>query len=489
MKSPQAIPPLLAILLAMASAAPADEAEPSIIRFASPNRDQLTGSLESIGEDRLVWRSPLLARPTPFFLKDVLELTLPTVIPKSDADHEATLTLEPQPEDEAPPRIKGQLVAVTDDKVILDTWYAGRMEFRRSMIKSVDIEDRASLVFSGPTGLDGWIQPAKGKPAWTFDRGSLRITSAAGTTTGKPIGRNLELPESCSVRFDVAWSGSLYLGLNLFTDAEDPSPSRGYYLACQSGFMMISRLNSMMGGGGDHFGVPEFRENEKVNIEVRANRRTGDVALYVNGRIITNWKDAEGGKGKFDGGIQFSSITQSGDTRQELAISKIKIATWDGVLENAPPGNMGMVLGGWRGGGQGDVKPEPKKEDSETAADSGRMKLRNGDSIAGEVTAITDGVMHVKTPFAEVKLPVARVRNIMLKPADLERPIRRNGDVRAWFPDGVSIVFHLDSLGKDTITGSSQTFGRAEFKLAAFNRIDFNIHDPRITDLRANEKP
>ena len=135
----------------------------------------------------------------------------------------------------------------------------------------------------------------------------------------------------------------------------------------------------------------------------------------------------------------------------------------------------------------GDAKPEVKEKPKDKADEAGRMKLRNGDSISGEVTKIADGVMHVKTPFAEVKLPVSRVRNIMLKPASLEEPIRRNGDVRAWFPDGSSIVFRLEGTSKEAITGSSQTFGKAEFKTTAFNRLEFNIHDPKINDLRAEQ--
>ena len=131
--------------------------------------------------------------------------------------------------------------------------------------------------------------------------------------------------------------------------------------------------------------------------------------------------------------------------------------------------------------------PEPKPEPKAKPADDGRMKLRNGDSIGGEVTSIVDGVISIKTPFAEVKLPVARVRNIILKPAPLEEPIRRNGDVRAWFGDGSSIVFCFDAMSRDVITGHSQTFGSASFKLAAFNRIEFNIYDPQIADLRAKQ--
>lgn len=482
MKSPQAILPIVCAF-AFAHAAAAVEDAAAFIRFANPNLDQLSGSLESVGEDRLVWRSPVLEQPTPFFLKDVFELSLPTVIPEFKADHEATLTFEAQPEDSTPPRIKGQLVAVTNDKIVLDTWFAGRMEFRRSMVKSVDIEDHASLIYSGPTGLDGWVQPGK-DASWTFDRGALKNTSA------KPIGRNLDLPDSFSLTFDLAWSGALNFNLTLLCNAEELSPKRGYHFNCQSGFMMVRRLNSEL-GGADHFGVPEFRENEKLTLEVRVNRKTGDIAIYVNGRIITNWKDAEGGKGKFDNGIQFSTASGNqfspGSRSGKMGISKIKVATWDGVLEEAPPGNPGLNFGGWGGRGGAKVEPDPKTDEPAANPESGRMKLRNGDSIAGEVTAIADGIMHVKTPFADVKLPVARVRNIMLKPADLERPIRRNGDIRAWFPDGSSIVFRLDSLGKDTITGSSQTFGEAEFKLTAFNRIDFNIHAPKVNDLRKAE--
>ena len=113
------------------------------------------------------------------------------------------------------------------------------------------------------------------------------------------------------------------------------------------------------------------------------------------------------------------------------------------------------------------------------------MELANGDSLDGEVVSITDGVITVKTPLGEVKVPVARLRTVALKKVDLERCKRRNGDIRAWFTDGSSIVFRLDGVGDGTLTGSSQNFGTATFKIAAFNRIEFNIYDPDLEDKRA----
>jgi uncharacterized protein YjbI with pentapeptide repeats len=116
------------------------------------------------------------------------------------------------------------------------------------------------------------------------------------------------------------------------------------------------------------------------------------------------------------------------------------------------------------------------------------MELANGDSLDGEVVSIADGVMVMKTPLGEVKLPVARLRTVALKKADLERCKRRNGDIRGWFADGSSMVFRLDGVADATLLGSSQNFGGATFKLAAFSRIEFNIHDPELEDKRSTSE-
>ena len=99
--------------------------------------------------------------------------------------------------------------------------------------------------------------------------------------------------------------------------------------------------------------------------------------------------------------------------------------------------------------------------------------------------SIIDGVINVKTPFREVKLPIEAVRSVALKPVELERCKRENGDVRAWFPDGSSMVFRLDRLIGNKISGSSQNFGKAEFEISAFNRIEFNIYDQNLQEIRA----
>ena len=458
---------------------------PSFIRFANKGMDQLSGTLGTLTTDQIVWNSPILEKSTPFWLKSVLEVTLPTSLPEFDATHEATLTLMNGNS------VRGQIAAVTDDTITLDTWYAGRLSFRRVMVREVTIDARPTLVFSGPTGLDGWTQSTK-TAAWTYDYGSLRMAQlpanengAMRTGASRGIGRDVGLPDECIIGFDLAWRGSLMLNFNFFSDdVSSDSPACGYQISCQGSYASIRRQNATM-QFGDVANIPEFKENEKARIEVRVSRKSGNICFYINGRFAALWKDPGVAKAKLGKCIQF---VQHGS--ESLRISGIKVALWDGVLdefsdENAAMLGMGMGMGLRLQRGQ--LKEEPKPEAKPKSSEDGRMKLRNGDSIGGEVTSIVDGVISIKTPFADVKLPVARVRNIVLKPAALEEPLRRTGDVRAWFGDGSSIVFCLDAMTQDAVTGHSQLFGTATFKLAAFNRIEFNIYDPQAIDLRAKE--
>ena len=112
------------------------------------------------------------------------------------------------------------------------------------------------------------------------------------------------------------------------------------------------------------------------------------------------------------------------------------------------------------------------------------MELRNGDSIDGEVMSITDGVITAKTLFREIKLPVELLRSVALKDISPERSKREKRDVRGSLPDGSSFVFRLDQVSDDTMTGYSQNFGMAEFKISNFNLIEFNIYESNLEELR-----
>ncbi len=433
----------------------------SSVRFA--NNDHLSGTMESLTPERLVWQSDILEKPTAFLLEKVLEVTLPANQPESDARHLASVTLTNGD------IVRGQLASVSDDVIELDTWFAGRMKFNRLMISDIHIAERANLVFRGPTGLDGWKQSGN-KRAWTFQNSALQSSGSGSIARELP-----DLPDECSLSFDLTWRNHLTMRVIVLSDdlASD-HPSAGYELQIQSRNVTF-RSSKGQRFIGQTTNVPMLQENEKVRIEVRASARSGKVSLYIDGLLIENWTDTQLKQSAFGKGIHFISQDIS-----PVQVSRIEVAAWDGETEPLPDARFQFAN---RDIGD-DLEDQPTAPAAAAEAGAGRMELRNGDSIAGQVQDIVDGMIRVKTPFREVKLPVEALRSLALKPVDLERSIRKNGDVRAWFPDGSSLVFRLDQVGDGTITGFSQNFGTATFKLSAFNRIEFNIYEIDLEDVR-----
>ena len=450
---------LLSLAWTGASAAPDNAA--ATVRFS--NNDLLAGSIDLLATDRLVWKSPSLAQPAAFFLKNVLDVAMPAAAPASAADCEATLKLTNGDS------VCGQLAAVTEREVALDTWFAGRLTFNRLMIAALTIAAKSPMLYRGPTGLDGWLQDSDKHPAWSFSHEAF-VSQAAGS-----IGRDHLLPDECAITFEVAWKGDS-LGLKVLAFSHDSSiddPTSGYEFSFQRGSIYLRNCKNQAFLGTTN--APVLTENDKARIEIRASVKSGKICLLVNDRMIETWTDPDVAKGQFGHGLHF--VAQNATP---LRISRIGVAPWDGVLERMPELRGGIL--------RQLANPEPGGDSKPAAPDKprdGRMELANGDSLSGEVLGITAGVMSVKTPLGELKLPLARLRSVALPTTTLERCKRRNGDIRAWFADGSSIVFQLDGVQDAKLLGTSQNFGSATFQLAAFNRLEFNIHDPELEDKRA----
>lgn len=459
----KAVFPILIAGLAATGISAAAAAE-SIARFS--NDDRVAGTMESLSSEFLVWKSPSLEKPVPFFLKNVVDLSLPgSGIPDITADHEATLTLTNGD------TVSGQLASVTDEIVSLDTWFAGRMNFNRVMVSGVKIEGKAAFLYRGPTGLDGWTQ-AGDPPAWSHGRSAFLSSGAGG------IARDGVLPEECAVRFEVAWKGdAIALKVILFSDAPaSDSPGSGYELSFQRGSVYLRNGKTQGFLGSAH--SQALMEADKVRVEIRASRKSGKVCLFINDRIIEVWSDPDLDKGRFGSCLHFVS-----QNTQPMRISGIGVIPWDGFVEQMPEPRVGMIRQFGFPGQEEDLQPAPQ----EPPVTGNRMELANGDSLEGEVTSIQNGEITVTTPLGEVRIPVGRLRTVALKQVDLERSIRRNGDIRGWFSDGSSIVFRLDGVADGKITGSSQNFGTATFRMDAFSRIEFNIYDVELEDKRVKD--
>ena len=437
---------------ATAAATPAD----SKLRFS--NNDVLTGMPLAIQPDTLLWKSPLLEQPAPFFTDKLLDVTLPASVPESQADHQAIVSLTNGDS------VRGKLLSVTDETVSLDTWFAGRLDFNRLMVSGVKIEPNTAFVYRGPTSLDGWVQSAN-PPAWSYRQSAFRSSASGG------IARDNLLPEECSVSFDAAWKGdSVRLRVILFSD--DPTsdnPESGYEVSFQRGSVQLRNFRTQNFLGSTQ--AQALMMNDRVNIEIRASAKTNRIAVFINDRILEVWNDPDAAKIRPGTALHFIAAASS-----PHRISNLRVAQWDGVIDQMPEPRPG-IRQQFRLDDSPEMPTRPSAP-SDPAANQNRMELANGDSISGEVTTIHDGIITINTPLGEVRLPVSRLRSVALKPVEPERCKRYKGDVRGWLPDGSSIVFRLDASDGDTLTGFSQNFGTADFRTTAFSRIEFNIHSP-----------
>jgi hypothetical protein len=451
---------ILSLIVTSALALAADEAT-SVVRFA--NNDQLSGSLISLTTDRIIWNSPILEKPTPFFLKSVLDLKLTATQPKSEAKHEATISLTNGDS------VRGQLASIADDAVELDTSFAGRMKFRRVMVSDIQVDERPSLVYQGPAGIADWTQTEE-PPAWIYRDSSFRSVAAGG------IARVVNLPDEFSLAFEAGWRGTFALKLLFFSDdIHQDAPESGYSLTFQQRSIFLQSGKNQIPLGRVANAIA-FTENEKAKIEVRASAKSGQISVFVDGKCIALWKDPDVAANKIGRGIHFITLNNS-----PVRISNIKVAAWDGVVDEVPEPQPAAGLRQFGAIEMGD-EPKPLVEEKPK---TNRMLLRNGDSLVGEVVSIEGDMITIKTPFKEVRLPVEMLKSVALKPVDAERCKRENGDVRGWFPDGSSIVFRLEGVdGDGTLSGTNQNFGAARFKISAFSRIEFNIYDVKLADLR-----
>ncbi len=289
----------------------------------------------------------------------------------------------------------------------------------------------------------------------------------------------MKLPDECSIAFDAAWRNSFGLELAFFSDdLATERPATGYIMTFRQRFISLRSSRSPQKNLGNAPNALSLQENEKAHIEIRASLKSGKICVFVDGHIIDVWTDPDVAQNKIGRGIHF--ITQN---TSPVQISRIEVGSWDGEVDVMPDPQVpnGMRLAGMPGEQEMDDETQPPAEEKPQA---GRMELRNGDNIAGEVVSIVEGVITVKTPFREVRLPVESLRSVALKPVDLERCKRENGDVRGWFPDGSSVVFRLESVNDGVLTGYSQNFATTGFKISAFSRIEFNIYDPEFKDIR-----
>jgi hypothetical protein len=399
------------------------------------NGDKLHGDLVSLEPaEGVVWRHPDVAGPVTFKTDHLDTVLLQASGAKPGGKQTAAVELANGG------RLPGTVVGLTPDTLELDTGYAGGLSIRRAALKSVLFEfEQESTIYSGPTGLAGWqVFKIGGSKGWQYKKGAFYSPGRAGG-----IGRNFKFPKQSRIRWRMAWRGYPQVQIYLFTQKLNTSTRSTYMLNISNDYFYIQRRDPKAGYQQiSNFNIRGFGGRAKARMEVLVDQEKKAFYLKIDGLLVQQWAAPQG---KFDGkGLMFYSYSNTA-----MKISEIEVSSWDGVIAS---------------GG-----PAPKEVSQDT------VLLNNEDKVTGTIQSIQNGKLKIKTDFAVIDIPLARVASVVFKGKGKGSAPRGARDVQVSLHGGGKVFFRLDKMADGRITGSAPEFGKIAVKRQAAGAIRFNL--------------
>lgn len=452
--------------------------------------DQFTGSFLGYAPDTgLQWRHPSIKQSLTLNADSLARLIL-SERPKSTNSRRHTCRVVLVNGDE----IFGDLVQLRpaegkDMTLVLNTWYAGRLEIPVKMVRSISPGVTGSrMIYAGPNNADGWATgnsssgdlpqqqqlggkaipfngPVPANPAdavakvagqvpatrsvgWRYSKGSFHSQGS-----GAMIGRNFDLPKKAQIEFNIHWSGYFSIGLNMYTDKFNQYSGNSYQLRLDRSNAYMYRTSPKRGsenmGSNGRSGLGTSQS--KAQISVYVDKEKKEISLLINGRLIKTWRELAGrefnGKGR---GIMF--VTRNSTP---VRVSDIQISEWDG---NLPKGN--------------NVAAGDGKEDF--------VEFINQDSLSGQVLSLKRGRLEIDAGFGEpVEVALERIGRIDLKGRGGSVP---EMPVRAVFRDRGKLSFALGEWAQGQVKLISPAFGTVSVDESIFSTLEFNLGKPRNED-------
>lgn len=455
---------LLSLTVALLGAEEEKDYSGSMARLTFMDETSISGSVLSVDtkKETLRLKSPSLKGTSTLRTAQLLDVQFDHEASPPEADHYALTTIKPR-YDKSPPQdtIRGEFIGINQEYITLQTWYAGELKLKRSMVQGLNIFENSPRLFNGPASLEGWVTSSgKVEDNWDFKQRSL-ISKSTHT-----IARKIEMGEKVKLSFNVAWKNSPQFRMSFLANTgKEVYASRGYILHVQSSYLQLYRTGSD-NIRSDLFseGFRELREQETALFEIYLDRNPeGKNGLYIDGKKVTAWEDSNDLKGMGDW------LVFAPRNNVPIKISNIIVNQWNGKLPADEE--------------QQDTRPEGIFK----GLSGERIDLANGDAVLGEVTGITEGMAKLKTDLGEMEVPVPRLSSFELNPIE-DEPRMYGHDVRAWFVEGGSVTLRIDALTPKKLRGYSQVFGEAEFDLKAFSRIEFNVWSPKRESYTAQEE-
>jgi hypothetical protein len=421
------------------------------------NGDLLVGELQSINQEAGVqWKRPDALNAFQFSPERIAQLDFGSAKPAGPAPSTNMCTIHLQNGDQ----IQGDLVGYDGEKVTMDTWFAGRLKLPKSAVALiVPMGMPKPTLFAGPTGVEGWTMGKVSAQAlvdsgeWIYSNGAFYAMKSAS------IARDLKLPESASLQFDLEWRGFFHVAVALYSSYLHPinlanketEPNFGGFYSLQLNPFSANLLPVKQNEPLRYLGQAALQQLAQTNaarVDIRVSKAKKLVALLINGVVVKQWNDDDfAGTGT---GVRFVHQGQGA-----VKLSNIRVTEWDGVFE------------------------EPVAITPNKAQDIARLK--NGDRVIGDVKAIRDGKLSIEGAGTVLEVPVARVKQVELASPVSNAKVKPQ-TVRGYFSTGPgSLTFNLDRWTPEEISASSENFGAAAIKPEAFSRIVFDVSSDPVS--------
>jgi hypothetical protein len=341
----------------------------------------------------------------------------------------------------------GSITSLDNERMGFRTWFGGSMVIPRAAVRAITfLSTHYSVMYDGPYDEGGWVVINNSPKSWTFHDGAW-IGAGQGT-----LGRDLNLTNSATVEFDLAWNGLFSLDVGIYCDVMDRLEVNGgsCIVDLTPGKVSLRQVQNM----GVPFNlagvpVPEGEAKNRMHVAIECDKTEGTVSVFINHLLAKTWKDCNfQGSGTGVLFLQQPNIFSS----STLKLSHLKISQWEG-------------------------RSEPETFAAATTNDA--IHFVNHDRAVGNIESMQDGRAKLNLAGTVLNIPLERVTQIEFAAATTLAESAGPWQVRAHFPGGGSVSFQLEKWDDKLVSGRSAIFGPLAFQPGAIREMEFNLNRPK----------
>lgn len=489
-----------ALTLFLAAALQCHGVEPRDDLLSFNNGDQLHGQLSGIAAGpSILWKRADVGEDVKFKSSELRRIVLGGGRPARSLEtlsHIGTSNGD---------RIPGVVREMDDKRILLDTAFAGTLQIPRDQVGLIAPNPLGGRVlYHGPYDPEEWVMIHQDHPEGVSavkDEAEDKIPrwKHSGTAwywqnkgSGTALARKAGMPDRAILRFDIAWKSRLSCAVAFHSNFKRPTSEKAgegddeiqaqeriamggklhgtaslpelfgesYVLQLYSNYVMLHRT------GFDKEGRPSLDrvqttnsslrlgDSGKATVEIRCNRPTGEISLFINGEFVVQWSEiadevaeAGGYAGKGEG---LGFLVQAEES--PVRISEVIVAEWNGM---------------------------PDAARSLQVDDADIVLLSNGtDRFSGKVTGLRDGKVSLEGRYGDFEFPMSEVAEVRFAKSRLAKA-----------PDAVSDglkvrLFPLGRISGQPLSGDGK---RLRILNASAGEIDLNMDYAAMLDFRGTE--